>query len=157
MKKIIFFLGLIISTSAFSQTKSTDLIGSDSLKINWELYADLVIKEVNYQRELAGLSPLIKDSAAMEFSKEHCKWMKENGFAHSNDEVYGECILQAFLWSKTSYELAAKSAVKSWMESPPHRKILMGNFKYCGAYRIIYPDKNILVGYSTREVFTIKW
>lgn len=157
MKKIIFFLGLIISTSAFSQTKSTDLIGEDSSKVNWDLLNDIIIKEINSEREKLGLPSLIMCGEAMHFAKMHTLNMKEKGVSHSSDRTrYSECCLEGFIGAKITYIDGAKALVSIWKNSEPHWKILMGKYNKCGISVMNYEKSKFVLGYPVRSTLVVE-
>lgn len=157
MKRILSIIFLTVSLIGYSQ-KSTDTIGIDASKVNWNLLHDLMIKEVNSERVKLGLPEMIKDSSAMAFVKVHTISMKEKGLYHSNDRTYGECCLQGFLGATLTYEEGAKALISIWKRSTKgHWQILMGDYKVCGVYVIQYEKTSLIPGYPVRAAFVVKW
>jgi uncharacterized protein YkwD len=160
MKKLMVLLVVLVSGLGYSQ-KPTDTIPSTN--INSNLMNQCVIDEVNKERKKLGLHPFIVTEGTMKFSKEHTEWMVETGkFEHSKNYTYGECITKTNFRNGESYEGAAKRIVTSWMNSPPHRKVLMSrDYVECGSHTIFRFESTEWLGgiskkwYSTSS-FVIK-
>jgi uncharacterized protein YkwD len=150
MKKLMVLLVVLVSGLGYSQ-KPTDTIPTTN--INSNLMNQCVIDEVNKERKKLGLHPFIVTEGAMEFSKEHTEWVVKTGkFEHSKNDTYGECMTKANFWGGESYEGAAKRIVANWMNSPPHRKVLMSrDYVECGAHTIFrFESTEHEVGWITK-------
>ena len=146
-------LVVLVSGLGYSQ-KPTDTIPTTN--INSNLMNQCVIDEVNKERKKLGLHPFIVTEGAMEFSKEHTEWMVKTGkFEHSKNDTYGECINKSGFFNGESYEGAAKRIVNWWMNSPPHRKVLMSrDYVECGTHTIFRFESTEWEGFVTKKWYS---
>jgi uncharacterized protein YkwD len=153
MKKLMVLLVVLVSGLGYSQ-KPTDTIPTTN--INSNLMNQCVIDEVNKERKKLGLHPFIVTEGAMEFSKEHTEWMVKTGkFEHSKNDTYGECINKSGFFNGESYEGAAKRIVNWWMNSPPHRKVLMSrDYVECGTHTIFRFESTEWEGFVTKKWYS---
>jgi uncharacterized protein YkwD len=151
--KLLVVLVLLVSGLGYSQ-KPTDTIPTTN--INSNLMNQCVIDEVNKERKKLGLHPFIVTEGAMEFSKEHTEWMVKTGkFEHSKNDTYGECINKSGFFDGESYEGAAKRIVNWWMNSPPHRKVLMSrDYVECGTHTIFRFESTEWLGDVSKEWYS---
>jgi uncharacterized protein YkwD len=150
MKKLLVLLAaLLVSGTLFSQSPS-DTIPEDN--INLDIINQCVIDVVNEERVKIGLNPLVISEEAMEFSKKHTEWMVETGrYEHSKYDFDGECITGMAIYpNHHTYMDASKIIVNKWMNSPPHKKIILGKYSSCGTYTSVYKISEIT---SSRSVY----
>jgi uncharacterized protein YkwD len=139
MKKLMVLLVVLVSGLGYSQ-KPTDTIPSTN--INSNLMNQCVIDEVNKERKKLGLRPLSVSEELTNLSKKHSEWVVETDrFEHSTGNNYAECVNKggfSNFGAGETYGGLAIQIVSSWMESPPHKKILMcSEFVEGGAHIVV--------------------
>ena len=99
-----------------------------------------ILKYTNQFRQRRGLPALALDQKASSLAQEHSSDMADRvvGFGHAGFQertdqlraVYGRYIATG---ENVAYgRLSAKEVVNIWINSPPHRKNLLGNFNKVG-------------------------
>jgi len=153
LNNLIVVLSFFIKLSVLAQSP-TDLIGKDS--INHALLSELMIKSLNANRLKIGVQPLSPDSSAMSFAKRHCLWMVNKGLVHAEEEGFLDCIQECFISSLLTYQEAADLLIRKWMNSKPHKKVLMGaEHRKCGTFTAEYEKTQLVAGFCVRSNFTV--
>jgi hypothetical protein len=133
LKILVFFIG--ISVLGFSQ-KPTDTIRH--LDARNQYYLDsLIVVVINSERVKVNKKPLAFSRELSDFGGNHTRWMAENNkFEHSKEGIgSGECLLYGGFAYDNTFITCATAIVNSWMDSPPHRAILLdGSYKIAGAF-----------------------
>lgn len=105
---------------------------------DWEVR---VVQLINSARAAQGMAPLTIDSRLVAAARRHSQDMADNNFfSHygSDGSSPFDRIQEAGYHFTTAGETIAggysspEAAVEGWMNSPPHRSILLGNFKDVG-------------------------
>jgi hypothetical protein len=95
-----------------------------------------ILEQINMERNKAGLNLIAWDESLHLGAREHSEYMAEKGMLFHATGYFSECV-----FSSTSSVMGidfpgypdAKITVKSWMDSPGHRSILLGNEYTVGA------------------------
>jgi uncharacterized protein YkwD len=95
-----------------------------------------ILEQINVEREKVGLNPIVWDESMHMGARDHSELMAQEGYLFHADGNFAECV-----FSSTSSVMGidfpgypdVKVTVKSWMDSPGHRNILLGNEYVRGA------------------------
>ena len=100
-----------------------------------EVEAD-VLKLANKERENRGLPPLEIDPELVEWAREHANWMASTRTLRHTSKPVGENIATG--------QADSESAVRTWMNSPPHRANILGRaWSKIGAAAYTSPEGRI--------------
>ena len=112
-------------------------------------YETQVVQLINSERAAQGLPPLTIDSRLVEAARRHSQDMATNNFFDhigSDGSTPGQRIREAgYSYSRAGETIAGgysspSSVVQGWMNSPPHRAILLGDFVHVGVGYVFNPN-----------------
>jgi uncharacterized protein YkwD len=134
LRKIkIFFLFMIFATVFFFQETYAAEQNSKSAIM-------LIYKDINTFRATHGLAPLKFNNLIYEQARKHTLDMANDRvpFGHSGFRKRGRQLLRQFKHSRVVAENVAEvrlnpeRAIAIWLNSPPHKKNILGNYKFTG-------------------------
>src|ERR1041385_8021728 len=99
-----------------------------NIALSFPAYSQDLIKSVNDFRQSQSRPIVIVDQCLQKQAEAHCVWMTTNGMSHqgfynrlNTCKMYGgECVAYG------------NNPVQLWINSGPHRRIMLGNYRYIG-------------------------
>lgn len=117
-----------------------DTIPSDSL--NTDLLDSLIFDTVNRERLKIKEAKLFWSDELMAACRAQSERMLEEGKVSYSDAKAGECILtMTFPSGEETYGSLAQSIVQRWLDSPGHKKLILGSFFIEGGAGTAYSYK----------------
>ncbi len=125
MKHLITLAFILLTVLGYSQTKDTDTISKENPDI--EFLEKLIFEEINNYRASKGLNSFEWNNAIAGWAKEQSEWMnKVKKVGHRIGGPSGECCFGGgHAFGIETYRFHAIGYTQEWIESPPHRDILL--------------------------------
>ena len=143
MKKILTILFLfILLNSVGAQTLDTDTIRRENPDI--EFLEKLIFEEINNYRISKGLNVIEWNNTIAGWAKEQSEWMnKVKKISHRIGGPSGECCFGGgHAFDNETYRFHAILYAKQWIESPPHRDILLFEQRLYGGVGVKVEDNS---------------
>ncbi len=140
MKKLITLLLTIVSLSVYSQSP-TDTIDYDNVNIT---YLETLLKEkLDNYRSNYDLPILVWEDTISDGARNHSKEMSNKGYLYHAEMEYwnGEACGYAYKSGVITYEVVVIKLVTAFINSAPHRKILLYDDNTAGLGVFLDKDK----------------
>lgn len=130
-----YFVILLFVVLTFSVSCSKDDSGEDQQTgpLNTE-----VLQLINKHRASIKKNPLITNALATQLAEEHTRYMAaQNKLTYENSDVRAQKLFNEEKVTKFAENVAnrydtAQEVVDAWLNSPPHRKNIEGDFTHTG-------------------------
>jgi uncharacterized protein YkwD len=131
---------ILFSTLSFSQ-KGTDVI--DLGQFNSVLLDSLIFEAVIKRRRQNDLPKLFWSDAMADSAKNHAAAMQTKNKLFYNDLRKGQCVVELeFEDGRVTYSVMAARIVDRWINSPGHKKLILGPLFIYGAVSIIIQEQD---------------
>lgn len=90
------------------------------------------VDQINSYREKQGRSALVVNDCLQKQAETHCLWMAKHGMSHTG---YQQRLAHCGMSGSECIAMGGPP-VQMWINSSPHRAIMLGNYKYCGVATI---------------------
>lgn len=152
-----FCLLVVILGSALSLFGQSKVDTVDVQHFQSEFLDTLLFNSVIENRFQNNLAKLFWSEEMMKIAKVHAMEMREKGALFYKEIKKGQCVLALEFQNMTlSYQDLANNIILRWLNSPGHKKLLLGEFFIYGATSSSFTiDENDLV--SLKAVFYVSY